>query len=432
MTGPVMGRRKLLLAGAGLPLAVGSVTGRAEAPDDGFTTDRLLADVTTYAQAGNKQAGGPGDEQVAVWLARRMAALGFAVERQPFHVPWFRTVRADLVLGDTIVPLVAQPLVQITAATGLSAPLRLADSNGDLAGTIAVIRLPHRRWSTITDAGVAVPLADAMARGAAAAILVTTGPSRQALLLNTPADRRLFDRPLALLAPADAAPVIAAARRGDGARLTLLGEGGQRSAGNLVARIARGDRPWLVVSTPRSGWTDCVGERGPGIAIWLALAAWAAATRRGHNLLFVCNSGHEYENLGASHLVEDVGPPPADTAFWLHLGANAATRDWHELPDRMVPLPSADPFRFLVVSPDLVPTARRIFAGQPGLEMAYPSDQGAAGELSEIIKAGYPQLAGIFGAHRLHHAPGDDLSTIAAAPLAATALACRDLLAAMS
>ena len=98
--------------------------------------------------------------------------------------------------------------------------------------------------------------------------------------LNTPADKPLFDRPVTLLAPADSADVVEAARKGETARLTLLGKGGHRPAANVVARIERGKRPWLVVSTPRSGWTDCVGERGPGIAIWLALAGWAAVARR--------------------------------------------------------------------------------------------------------------------------------------------------------
>lgn len=432
MTKPVINRRALLAAGVGMPIAASASSLIADATNDAFAPGRLMADVATYAAAGNKAAGGPGDIETAKWLSARLAALGFVVGQQSFEVPWFDTKQAELKLGDLRIALLAQPLAQPTPVKGISARLRLADGGGNLKGAIAVIRLPFRRWSTITDKAVQGPLSDAFERGSTAAILVTTGPSRQALLLNVPADKPLFGHPVALLAPADAAPVIAAAARGDNARLTIQGIGGRRSAANIVARRILGNRPWLVVSTPRSGWTDCVGERGPGIAIWLALAEWAISVRPDHNLLFVCNSGHEYENLGASHLVSDVGPPPEQTAFWLHLGANVATRDWHELPDRLLPLPSADPFRFLVTSPDLVATAQRIFSGQPGLEMAYPADQGTAGELTEIVKGGYPRLAGIFGAHRLHHAAGDDLSTIAPLPLAATARACRDLVAAVT
>jgi hypothetical protein len=430
MTGPVISRRGVLAAGAGISLGAGVSPNAAKAGNDAFAPERLMADIATYATAGNKAAGGTADMATAKWLSGRLSALGFAVEQQSFEVPWFDLHRADLMLGDTPIALIPQPIVKPTPTNGVLARLRLADTGGDLTAAIALIRLPFRRWSTITDSIVQGALSDAFKSGAQAAILVTTGPSRQVLLLNAPGDAPLFDHTVALLAPADAAPVIAAAQRGDNARLTVQGIGGRRTASNLIARRSKGDRPWLVVSTPRSGWTDCVGERGPGIAIWLALAEWAVVNRPDHNLLFVCNSGHEYENLGASHLVADFGPPPAQTDFWLHLGANVATRDWHELPDRLLPLPSADPFRFLVTSPDIVPLARRIFVGQPGLEMAYPVDQGTAGELTEIVKGSYPRLAGIFGAHRLHHAAGDNLSTVAQLPLAATAAACRDLLAA--
>src|SRR3546814_19503256 len=77
----------------------------------------------------------------------------------------------------------------------------------------------------------------------------------------------------------------------------------------------------------------------------------------------------------------------SETAGWVHLGAKAAARDYQEMRGRLLPLPSADPYRFLMTSPEVVTCAREIFKGQPGLEMAYPSAEGTAGELSEVIKA---------------------------------------------
>lgn len=432
MTGAPTGRRSLLKAGLAAPIALQAAPAAAAsgigAP---FALERLFADVKAYAEAGNKQSGGAGDRWTADWTARRLAASGFAVERQPFDVPWFAATACELTLGDREIPLVAQPLAVPTGASGITAPLRLADVNERLDGAIAVVRLPYRRWSSLLDRAVRDPLADALARGAAAVILVTAGPTGEALLLNAPADGPLSDKPLALLAPRVAAPIIEAARRGLPANLVLNGNGGSRVAENVVGRRMKDGRRWLVVSTPRSGWTDCAGERGPGFAVWLALAEWMPHAFADHNLLFVCNSGHEYENLGASHVVEKVGPPPADTDFWLHLGANVATRDYQEMPGRLLPLPSADPFRFLMTSAAFVDRARAIFKGLPGLEMAYPSTEGAAGELSEVVKAGYPHHAGIFGAHRHHHATTDTMSVVAPEPLAATALAVRDFLTAI-
>ncbi len=424
-------RRTLLKAGIAAPIALPAGAAAAAADLAIFEPERLFADVRRYAEAGNKQSGGAGDRRTADWTANRLAGAGFAVERLSFNVPWFAASRCELSLGNLSIPLVAQPLAVETGADGYDAPLRLAETAGRLDGAIAVLRLPYQRWSSLIDRAVRGPLADALARGAGAVILVTTGPSGEALLLNTPADRPVSDKPLALLAPRLAAPVIEAARQGSAAKLILRGEGGTRTAQNIIGRRVLPGRPWLVVSTPRSGWTDCAGERGPGIAIWLALADWMPRAFARHSLLFLCNSGHEYENLGASHIVAKVGPPPGETDFWLHLGANAAARDYQELPGRLLPLPSADPYRFLMTSPAFVARARAIFKGQPGIEMAYPSAAGAAGELAEVIGAGYPRHAGIFGAHRHHHAATDDLSTVAPEPLAATARGFRDLLSAL-
>ncbi|WP_428685002.1 hypothetical protein [Sphingopyxis sp.] len=433
MTRPVTDRRTLLKAGLAAPIALQAGSAAAASGDlTMFAPERLFADVERFAAAGNKQSGGAGDRWTADWSMKRLTAAGFEVERQSFDVPWFEASRCEISVGDFTIPLVAQPLAVATGAGRLEAPLRLAEISGRLDGAIAVVRLPYRRWSTLVDRAVRDPLADALARGASAVLLVTTGPTGEALLLNAPADRPASDKPLAVLAPRLAAPVIDAARHGAAAKLTLRGRGGSRPAQNVIGRFTRSGYPWLVVSTPRSGWTNCVGERGPGIAIWLALAEWMPRAFQRHSLLFVGNSGHEYENLGASHIVEKVGPPPGETDFWLHLGANAATRDYQELPGRLLPLPSADPYRFLMTSPDLVERARGIFKGQPGIEMAYPSSDGAAGELVEVIKAGYSRHAGIFGAHRHHHAATDDLSTVAPEPLAATACGLRDLLTAVA
>lgn len=425
-------RRTLLKAGLAAPIALQVNSAAAVSRDlTMFGSERLFTDVQSYTEAGNKQSGGAGDRWTADWTAKRLSSAGFEVERQTFDVPWFEASRCELTLGDLTIPLVAQPLAVETSEAGLAAPLRLAEIPERLDGAIAVVRLPFRRWSSLVDRAAREPLADALARGASGVILITTGPTGEALLLNVPAGHPVSEKPLALLAPRLAAPVIEAARHGAAAKLALRGRGGARAAQNIIGRRVRSGRPWLVVSTPRSGWTDCAGERGPGIAMWLALADWMPRAFPQHSLLFLCNSGHEYENLGASHIADKFGPAPSETAFWLHLGANAAARDYQEMPGRLLPLPSADPYRFLMTSPEFVARAREIFKGQPGLEMAYPSAEGTAGELSEVIKAGYTRHAGIFGAHRHHHAVTDDLSTVTPDPLAATARGVRDLLSAV-
>jgi hypothetical protein len=123
-----------------------------------------------------------------------------------------------------------------------------------------------------------------------------------------------------------------------------------------------------------------------------------------------------------------IAPKPAETDFWLHLGANAAARDWHEGAGKPRPLPSVDPQRFLSVSPSLLPLARGIFAGHAGLEAPYSSDILSAGEQTEIRAAGYRNVAAVFGIHRFHHGAGDDASCVSAASVSATAMAFQQLL----
>lgn len=426
-----MARRALLKAGLAAPLALPFASAAAQVSEsDEMSSERLMADVRAYAGAGNKQSGGPGDRWTAGWTAERLTAAGYAVQAQAFDAPFFEPGRCALVLGDAAIPVIAQPLVVPTPPSGITAPLRLAEIGGRLDGSIAVVRLPYRRWSSLVDAAVRRPVADAVARGAVAVVVATTGPTGEALLLNAHADAPFAPVPIALLAPRKAAPVVEAAQTGLTARLQIKGQDGVRQAQNIIGQRIVARAPWIVISTPRSGWTDCVGERAPGVAIWLALVQWLPRHFPRHSVLMVTNSGHEYENLGAKRMIKTFGPPPEQTALWLHLGANVATRDWHELPDRLLPLPSADPFRFLMTSDDLLAQARAAFRNQPGLEAAYSSAEGAAGELQEIVRSGYPRHAGIFGAHRQHHAASDTLETILPDALHAAARGCCALIAA--
>src|SRR5690606_2602072 len=142
---------------------------------------------------------------------------------------------------------------------------------------------------------------------------------------------------------------------------------------------------------------------------------------------FLCNSGHELEYLGAGEALRDLAPPPEATHFWLHLGANVASTDWHDILGRVKPLPSCDSQRFLVVSKPLLEPARDLFAGQVGLEAPYASDEISAGELTAIIEAGYPLTAGVFGIHRYHHVAEDDARCVSAAKVAEAAEAFRAL-----
>jgi hypothetical protein len=329
--------------------------------------------------------------------------------------------------GGAQASVLPQAIVTPTSADGLTTPMRLASAPGDLSGAIAVLALPYKRWAAIADPQVAVPLADAFARGAAAAILVTTGPTGHAIALNVTTHTPGFGRPVAILAPKDAKPFLAAAAQGQPGTLIIDGEGGIRSAFNLVGRIDRHAQKTVIVSTPRSGWFHCAAERGSGLAVWLSQARWLSRADHGVNIQVVATSGHEYAYLGGEQYLSLAAPAPAATRLWVHIGASAAARDWHEMGPILRPLPSADSQRFLTATADVVTPVRAAFRGVPGLEATYVADQATAGgELINVLNAGYGTMIGLYGAHRYFHAQADDMRCTSADLVAPVTRAFRD------
>ena len=424
--------RRGFVAGAGLlGLASAEPLGAASGkPIDRASPANLQTILDRYAALGDKAAGGVADNASGAWLEQELRGFGYTCRRQQFDVPYFDATQATLAIDGARVSVIPQGLVVPTGPRGLTAPLHRAGTAGDPAGKIAMVVLPYKRWAALADPQVATPLADALASGAAGVVLVTTGPTGEAIALNVSARRTAATRSVAVLAPKDAVPFLAAAARNGTATLTLDGRGGgggdQRQAYNVIGRLDRGADRTLVVVTPRSGWFGCAAERGSGLAIWLWLARRLARSRYAVNIELVATSGHEYEYLGGAHYLEEAAPKPAATRLRVHIGASAAARDWHEHGQRLLPLPSSDSQRVLTASQDLLEPTRAAFAGLVGLEATYLADKVmAGGELVDVLAAGYKSLIGLYGGHRYFHTRGDDLRCVSGSLVAPVADAFR-------
>jgi hypothetical protein len=401
MSEPVQASRRAVL---GVPfLAAGAATAAVAAPAAAADEAEAKRILERYVGFGVKASGGPGDTATGEWLEGELKALGYATARHPIETPAYDG-EATLTAGGARADLIPQAHVRTTP--GLTAPLSLGGAG------ISILVLPYGRWST-AKGEVERRVKAAVAQGAQAVVLVTTGPTGEALALNVPVDAPLFDRPVAVLSPKAAEPFLQAAARGETATLAIPGRSYRRPAFNVTAKLDRKAAKWLVLSTPRSGWFTCAGERGTGLAAWLMLSKWAAGAKLPVNVALVATSGHEYEYAGGEAFIHALAPKPAETALWVHLGANVAARDWHERGAILSPLPSADPQHFLLASPPLVAAAKAAFKGQPGLEQVYATDpKQVAGELASIMTAGYDPVMGIFGSHRYHHARADDLRCV--------------------
>ncbi len=404
--------RRAFLGGTGLiGLAASGAANGAETVAADAWLQTLLE---RYAAFGIKASGGEGDNACGAWLEALLQGYGYACRRQRFDAPFFEVARATLATGGAEASVLPQAIVAPTGPSGLAAPLRLASPGADLSGAIALLDLPYKRWVSLTDPQVAQPIADAFGRGAVAVVAITTGPTREAIALNVSTHKPGFDKPVAILAPRDARPFLDAASTGRTGALVVDGHGGRRPAFNLIARLDRGAPRDVILSTPRSGWFTCAAERGSGLVVWLSLARWLAGAKPGVNVELIATSGHEYEYLGGEHYLSQA-PSPTKTRLWIHIGAGAAARDWHELGPRLLPLPSADSQRVLTATADIVERVRSAFHGVSGLEATYVADRTTAGgELVNVLDAGYKSMIGLYGGHRYFHTRGDDLRCVSA------------------
>ena len=394
-------------AAAVAPLAPRSVFAQ---DTDADLTRRIAADLAQHAGFGDKFSGGPGDVATANWIAGRLRAAGYRVDTSTFDAPFFVKRAARLTSGSASADVIPQAPVVPTSPRGVTGRLALVEGTpGDVRDRVALVVLPPARHAALfADRGIGRTIKSVAAAGARAIVIVTTGPSGEAVALNAP-EQPFVTIPTAVLAPKSAEPFVAAARSEADATLTLDGDATHRPSPNVIGRIERGD-PWLAISTPRSGWFNCVGERGTGTAAFLELAAWAVRTFPSLSVFVMNTGGHEYFFAG-SHRALDQAPPPAATLAWVHIGATLAARDAREENGRLVMLDTADPQRSVMATDRARDAAAQAFAGLSGLEKPGPVQAGA-GELSTFTDRGYQTAFAVIGVHRWFHTTEDTLARV--------------------
>lgn len=411
-------RRRILTtaalgAGAGAVHALLPLTAAAQTRP-GSLTERIRVDLERHAAFGDKFSGGPGDSANADWIAGRLRSAGYRVAVSEFDAPFFVRRQARLATGALSVEVDPQAPVVPTGRRGVTGRLALVedaagDEVGDVRGRIALIVAPFARHAALfTTRGIGRTVTAAADAGAAAIVIVTTGPSGEAVALNAP-EQPFVPVPTAVLAPKNAAAFVDAARSSAEATLILDGDATHRPCRNVVARIERGNR-WIAMSTPRSGWYGCTAERGTGTAAFLEIADWAAGRFADLSIFLMNTGGHEYFFAG-SHRVVHEAPPPEDTLVWAHIGATLAARDAVERDGEWVMLDTADPQRSLMASAEARDAATAAFKGLSGLEEP-GIIRSQAGELSTFTDMGYRKAFAVIGLHRWFHTRLDTLATV--------------------
>lgn len=395
-------RRATLAGAAGLSL-VGCMTGpvvdQTSSPLDG---EKLYADLQRYASFGPKRTGSIADHAVSAWLEAEARFSGATVETSPFRIRQFMLDAASLELPDG--PVLIYPY-WFPRAGEVTATVTFDRANA--ASRILVIDLPPG-----TGALRAMPRAvmDAQSAGAAALVLITHTPSGEPFAHGRAEPCAV---PTLIAGGRDLTRLRTAALSGESCRFVLRGNILEQATGqNVLARIG-GSGPQVVISTPTSAWTTSGGERGPGVALWLALMRRAAADPRGARWLFTAFSGHELDGAGSrAFLNSDRAPVPSDVAVWCHLGASIATRRFEAGPDGLLQptdRPSTDA-SLLTNRPAWLPGLASAFAPTVFEPAVSGPDRPARGELQLYFGAGYPTF-GFEGPHDFFHTPGDTAAT---------------------
>lgn len=397
-------RRNLLslLGGAGAVC----LSGHHAQAGDALSGELLFADVVAYSELGEHRTGSQGDNGTTVWLADRLERLGFRVDAPTFPFPLFVPELCEMSApsGSPVALFPTWPVVS-TSSAGLTAPLALADS-GSTTNAIAIVPLSNAAVGGLAAAGVGSALLAAEDAGARAVVGITEGPSDEIIAQNADLEKYAWNIPVLLAAGRDEGRLMDAARRGETWRVACSGKSSpDASAANIVAhRPGRGKT--IVVSTPKSGWFHCAGERGTGAAIFLALAARLAITDA--DLLFLSASGHEIDGLGGKIFLKTSAPDPKSVRLWMHLGANVACEQLARVDGTYRKLGRPTDNRRMVASAELATIVAQAFAGQPSYSA--PKDvQGpnVGPEIAVYRNAGYSPLVGMLGGSLVHHTQAD-------------------------
>ena len=376
----------------------------------------LFADVERYSELGTHQTATEGDVATSRWIADELKKAGYETELQAWTLRQFMLSQSTLAVAGRSIECFPfwfpKPTGTGTLASPLTAPLAALpkpEEGGTLDGRIAFADgsfMTARHWSS----GINGIVRHAADLGAVGLIMVVPNASGEISAINArdPNHQEPLPIPAVLVAEGSEAELAKAAREGTTASLLIAGEDRKDAdAYNIIGTLRRGER-WIVVTTPSSGWFTCAGERGAGVAYFLGLARWAAASDSQFSYMFIANSGHELDNIGAHHSLDHRAPPVDEVQCWIHLGASIATRDWKVTDHGPEPLPLVNTVGNLVGTPNLLPVLSKAFEGVEGYQPR--SGEPIRGELRHFVNSGYTTF-GFFGGHFYFHTPVDTPAT---------------------
>ena len=233
-----------------------------------------------------------------------------------------------------------------TGSKPVTGPLAPADPNspGSLTGKIALVKIPEVPGTSILPGNIVHQVIEPVQKsGALGIVAIILSPTGEIVEQNAMSGLAKWSVPIMIVGQSDEAMFDQAAARIASCSLLMDGQyKDEAEAFEVIRKLTRGKK-LVVVTTPSSGWFHCAGERGPGIALWLGLARWAARQKSDLSYQFVASSGHELHGAGIEEFMRREPPPRDSVLCWLHLGAGIATYDYKKTGQGLQKQPTASP-----------------------------------------------------------------------------------------
>lgn len=275
--------------------------------------ERIATMVKAFDDQGWHRTGTDVDALSAEWLSMEMEALGLPVLREPYSLSRITVeqafIRTD---GRTIegLPLFDGGVTDAVGVHGRIGPFGSDAAIGivDFGVEAASQTIDERRRSTHHQALVAITA------GGRPGLM-----ARNATYFNHP-----FGVPVLQVSSEERAFLEAAGAGATEAALVARVQRVPSQSSNVIAqwRGSDSDMAPVMVTTPRSGWWRCAGERGGGIAAWAEVARVVVTAEPARPVWFVAFSGHELGHLGSNAFLAHRPELVRAAKAWVHLGAN--------------------------------------------------------------------------------------------------------------
>jgi hypothetical protein len=349
----------------------------------------LADDVTSFVKFGHHRVGTQGDRDTTVWLKQRLEQLGYVTQLDRFPVKTLLHPEAFLRANNLTIEAFPQWLPP-NESLGVK---RIAPIHSLVMGAKeSTENLPSIRFvpKPIPFTANWIPKLDSLVDEAktkrAIALIMAIDNSSKGLFVCNQHSQDHLPIPVVLVSPNDLSKLTELAENQFNlGELTIKGHSTTVEGINVI-----GEKPGvgqkLVLSTPLTGWFGCGAERGPGIALWLRMAASIRHIR--NPVLMLGTGSHEIGHLGMEHALAHGAPKPDEVALWVHFGASLGATKL----DTQFNTKSA---QALIGTPISEAKARAAFG--PLLPLYVNGQPSTLGEAGQVIGAGHQRFVGMSG-----------------------------------